>query len=97
MRGNRTDANTIEIVDALRKVGAVWVDCTGDPRIGFDGLIAFRSSLLAVELKDGKKAPSARRLTDNEAKRAYQLAHVGVTVHVINNCDEALKLIGATK
>lgn len=97
MRANKIDANQREIVDALRKVGAVWISTSGDPSIGFDGLIAYRTRLLPCEIKDGSKPPSARRLTDNESKRAYQLAHVGVKVSVVTSVEDALRLIGAIK
>lgn len=90
----RVDANTTQIVDALRKVGAVWISTTGDPSIGFDGIACKAGRTWLIEVKDGSRPPSARRLTDNESKRAYQLANVGVTVHVVNNTDEALRLIG---
>lgn len=97
MRGNRIDATTKEIVDALRKAGCIWIDCTGSPSIGFDGIICKASRVYLVELKNGNRPPSARRLTDTEMRRSCQLERVGVTVHVINNCDEALRLIGAMK
>jgi len=92
---NRTDDNQGEIVDALRGVGAEWVPTTGDPRIGFDGLIAFRGRLYAAEIKDGSKPPSRRKLTDNERKRKAQLAAVGVDVLVIECVMDALRQIGA--
>lgn len=96
MRGHRVDANTTEIVKALRRAGAEWVDCTGDPRIGFDGLIAFRGVLYAAELKNCAQVPSKRRMTEGEEKRAERLARKGVKVLVILDPLDALRQIGAT-
>ena len=58
----RVDANTQEIVAAWRKMGAYWIDCTGDPSIGFDGILAHRGKLWLVEIKDGSKPPSDPRI-----------------------------------
>jgi hypothetical protein len=92
---NRVDAPTKAIREACQKAGAVWIDMTGDGSIGFDSLIAFRSKLYPVEVKDGAKPLSARKLTDTERKRSEQLARVGVTVHIVTSEIEALRLIGA--
>lgn len=56
----RTDANLTPIVKAYRKLGcSVWVSNLGpvDLVVGYGGI----SEL--VEVKDGSKPPSARRLT----------------------------------
>lgn len=92
---NRVDANTQAIRDAVQKVGGVWVDCTGDGTIGFDSIVAFRGRVWLCEVKDGSLSPSRQKLTETERKRAEQLAHVGVTVHVITSETECLRLIGA--
>lgn len=94
-RKNRVDSNTADIRDAVQKAGAVFVDMTGDGTIGFDALIAFRGKTWLCEVKDGSKPPSARKLTDTEAKRAAQLERVGVTVHVVLDEVSVLRLIGA--
>jgi hypothetical protein len=97
MRANRTDGNKSEIVAALRKAGAEWVSCEGDPKIGFDGLVAFRSVLYAVEIKNGSLPPSRRRLTKGESDRAEQLARKGVKLLIILDPQDALRQIGAMK
>jgi hypothetical protein len=97
MRGNRIDANQKEVVDALRSVGALWVSTSGDPQVGFDGICCFRSRVFLVEIKDGKKPASRRRLTDGEAARMDDLKRQGVRLHVWESADSALRAIGAIK
>lgn len=56
----RVDANQAEIVLGLQKIGAYWLPL-GYP---VDGLVGYRQRWIPVELKDGTKPPSRRRLTD---------------------------------
>jgi hypothetical protein len=95
MTHKRIDANQPSIVATLRAVGAEWISTTRDPGVGFDGIICFRGEVHLVELKDGSKPPSRRRLTDNETRRREQLERVGVKVHIIESADDALRVIGA--
>ncbi len=92
MRGNRIDANQREIVAALRKVGCIWIDCSGDPAIGFDGLVIRKGQIWIVEIKDGLKPPSARELTRREKLRHEELAVQGVKIHVVQSVEDALAL-----
>jgi hypothetical protein len=94
---HRKDDNQRDVEQALARAGALWIDCTGDPCIGFDGLIAFRGKLFVVEVKDGAKVPSARRLTKGESTRKFELEMKGVEYNVVESVDEALKLIGAIR
>jgi hypothetical protein len=55
----RVDANQAAIVDALRRIGCVVYEI----RQPCDLLIGHRRRWLLAEVKDGAKAPSARRLT----------------------------------
>jgi hypothetical protein len=88
------DSNQGEIVAALRKVGAVVIPVTGDVRIGFDLLAAWGGRLYALEVKDGSKPPSARRLTPGEQARAQELSAVGVPLHVVETPEQALQILG---
>lgn len=96
MRGNRVDGNSAEIVDALRKAGALWIPTSGDPKIAFDGICCFHSRIYLVEIKDGSKPPSARRLTPAEQERQIQLKQSGVNLRIWESPEDALKDIGAT-
>jgi hypothetical protein len=94
-RRNRIDANQAAIVQAVRGIGAVWIATTGDPRIGFDGLVGFRETLYPVEIKDGAKSPCERKLTPGEQQRVAELAAVGVHVCVATCPHDVLVAIGA--
>jgi hypothetical protein len=94
---NRKDANQPEIEQALRSVGAEVIDCTIAPDLGFDLLVAFRSKLHVVEIKNPKQPLSKRKLTDGEEKRKKQLEYKGVKYNVIETTDEILRLIGAIR
>jgi hypothetical protein len=65
-RAPRLDANHGEITDVLRGAGAsVW--STAGVGHGFpDLVVGWQGVNLLVEVKDGRKPPSARRLTADE-------------------------------
>ena len=55
--------------------------------------LIYRGNISYVEIKDGAKPPSARKLTPDQVEfHAKCLAH-GYTVHVIKSVDEAIQLI----
>jgi len=89
----RTDANQTEVVRALRQIGAEWIPTSGDPMIGFDGLVLWRSRVLICEVKDGSKPPSARKLTDNELKRQAQCESRGIPFLILTSPEQAVELI----
>lgn len=91
MRAAKVDANQAEIVAALRKVGA-----TVEPlhRVGGgcpDLAVGFRGANYLIEVKDGGKAPSARKL--NPAQIEWHGSWRGA-VAVASNVDDALAIIG---
>lgn len=90
----RTDANQARIVDALRKIGCT-VAITSGVGNGFpDLLVGYRGTTFLMELKDGDKPPSERKLTEAEA---YFLANWrGGPAVVVESVDDALKAILAT-
>ncbi len=62
-RAGRTDRNHGAIVDVGRYVGATMVP-TGAVGDGFpDVLVGWRGETLLVEIKDGERVPSERKLT----------------------------------
>lgn len=89
-RAAKVDANQSAIVAAFRKAGAsvqpLHMVGQGCP----DLLVGFRGRNLAVEVKDGSKPPSARKLTADEAE--WHEAWRG-QVCVVNDEDEALGLL----
>lgn len=64
----KKDANHDEIVLAFRSLGCGWMDTYqfGSPLL--DGLAEINGQTLLIEIKDGSKPPSARKLTEGEAK-----------------------------
>lgn len=65
-RAARTDTNQIDIVRALRSIGAN-VEVTSGIGNGFPDLVVmFRHRVTFVEIKDGSRPPSQRLLTDRE-------------------------------
>lgn len=93
MRQNaRKDANQDDIVSGLRAVGAS-VAVTHQLGDGFvDIVVGFRGANYLIEIKDGSKPPSRRRLTPDEQE--FHDAWRG-RVDVANSLDEALRIIGA--
>jgi hypothetical protein len=86
----RIDANQNEIVDALRKCGAtVRVITQGD---GIpDLLVGYNGFSILMEVKDGQKVPSARKLT--EAEQDFFDKWTGGMLVVVNSVEEALDIL----
>ena len=84
---NRIDANQNSIVDALRKAGAyVRIISQGD---GIpDLLVAYKGYTILMEVKDGNKPPSARKLT--EAEQKFFDEWTGGMLVVVNSVEESL-------
>lgn len=93
-RAARTDRNQQDVIDALRRVGASVCD-TSRLGEGFpDLVVGFRADNFMLEVKDGTKPPSARKLTLAEEEFINNWRG---TVYVVNNVDEALQAIGAIR
>jgi hypothetical protein len=90
-RANRTDANQAAIVSDARKAGIVFIPTTGDPKIGFDGLFAFKSQVVPAEIKDPAQKPSDRRLTKTEAARKAELEAVGAPYLIVETTEDVLR------
>ena len=84
---NRIDENQNEIVKALRKAGAyVRIISQGD---GIpDLLVAYKGVTILMEVKDGDKVPSARKLT--EAEQKFFDEWTGGMLVIVNSVDEAI-------
>lgn len=86
----RKDANQDEIVSALRSIGAT-VTSVHQVGNGLPDLICgFRGKNYLLEIKDGNKPPSRRRLTEDEKKWHKQWqGHVDI----VESVDDAINLI----
>ena len=87
---NRIDANQNQIVDAMRKVGAVVRIISQGDGIP-DLLVGYKGYTILMEVKDGDKVPSARKLTEAEQK-FFDDWRGGMLV-IVNSVDEALETL----
>ncbi len=88
---NRIDANQNQIVDAMRKVGAVVRIISQGDGIP-DLLVGYKGYTILMEVKDGDKVPSARKLT--EAEQKFFDDWRGGMLAVVNSVEEALEILG---
>ena len=87
----RTDANHADIVAALRKTGWIVWDTHHYPE--FVDAIAMKAGRLKfIEIKDGSKPPSARRLTLAQEHLHGWLQWAEHPVVVLASVEEALNL-----
>lgn len=90
-RAPRKDANHAEIVAALRKDGVVVIDLSA---LGDDipDLLCGRSVWKLLEIKDGEKIPSKRRLSRGQAEFHAMCGEHGLPCFVVETVEEALSL-----
>jgi len=89
-RAANLDSNQPDIVDALRKAGAS-VTSTAGVGNGFPDLaVGVRGVTVLMEVKDGSKPPSHRKLTSPE--REWHGAWRG-SVFVVESVEQALKIL----
>ena len=88
-RAARRDDNEQDIIKAMRAEGA-YVKQINDEGL-FDLLVSYRGETLLIEVKDGAKPPSARRLTDAELK--FHEEWPGSDLFIITSVEEAIALL----
>ena len=86
-RAARRDDNEDEIVGALKRHG-VHVKKVNDEG-AFDLLCWYKGRTVLLEVKDGKKPPSARKLSD--AEQRFHDDWPGDNLHVVLSADDAVK------
>lgn len=91
-RTGHKDANQDEIVRALREIGAS-VAITSGAGYGLpDLIVGFRGETFLLEVKDGTKPMSKKKLSANEA---YFVEHwKGRPVAIVESVADALRAIG---
>jgi Holliday junction resolvase len=84
----KIDANHVEIVDALRAEGwLVW--STAALGKGFPDLLCGKQGkLVLVEVKDGSKPPSKRRLTQDELVAHARFKAHGIEILVVERVED---------
>mgnify|MGYP001582286321 CR=1 FL=1 len=82
----RRDENHAEIKGVFESLDCSVIDVAGAP-CGFDLIVGYKTQAIAVEVKDGSKPPSARKLTlnENNAHNAWRGPKC-----VVKNNDEAV-------
>jgi Holliday junction resolvase len=92
MMPRRVDANHWDVFSALKRLG--WcVVSTAELGGGFPDLVAARGGVLKlIEVKDGKKKPSARKLTPSEADFHRLFAAAGCPVVIVESLEDVVKL-----
>jgi hypothetical protein len=93
-RDGRVDANQSDIDRALRAVGASVQPLSSVGGGCPDRLVGFRGVNYLLEIKDGSKPPSKRKLTPDQV--VWHGTWQGQKA-VVKSVDEALQAIGATK
>lgn len=88
----KVDANHAEIVKAMRAIGAYVIN-TSSLKNAFDCIVFFRGNTYAIEIKDGSKTPSQRKLTPGEIECQNNIEARGGKYHVIKSKNEAIELL----
>jgi Holliday junction resolvase len=86
----KIDANQTEIVKALRQAGCSVQSLAGVGNGCPDLLVARNGLMWLMEVKDGSKCPSARKLTDDEIAWRQRW---NATVHVVEGVEDALAMV----
>lgn len=90
-RAAKVDANHVEIVRALRDIGAGVQSLAAIGKGCPDLLVGFRGQNFCLEVKDGAKPASAQALTPDEER--WEENWPG-QYHVVRTVDEALRIVG---
>ena len=88
----KVDANNDQIVSALRSAGAFVFSLASVGGGCPDLLVGFRGQTLLLEVKDGRRPPSQRKLTDDQLK--FQREWLGGPLAVVDSPESALRMIG---
>ena len=91
MKAARVDANQPEIVEALRAVGCTVQHLHTVGKGCPDLLVGRAGRNFLLEIKDGNKPPSKRKLTADE--KEWHQTWTGQVI-VVNSVDEALEAVG---
>lgn len=94
-RAAKTDANQTQVVEALRAAGATVQSLAAVGQGVPDLLVGFQGKTLLMEVKDGRKPPSQRQLTEDQLK--WHGAWRGGPVAIVDGPDAALRMLGVMK
>jgi Holliday junction resolvase len=91
-RSAKVDANQVEIVKALRAAGATVQSLAATGQGVPDLLVGCRQQTYLLEIKDGNKPASARKLTPDQI--VWHQNWRGGTIAVVESVEDALRVIG---
>ena len=94
-RAAKIDANQTQVVLALQAAGATVQSLAAVGQGVPDLLVGFQGKTLLMEVKDGQKPPSARRLTEDQL--TWHGAWRGGPLAVVDVVDAALRVLGVLK
>lgn len=86
------DDNHNEVVSAFRRLGGVVTSTTCVKQF-CDMVVAYNGHWILIEVKDGKKPPSQRKLTEREQRYHDDVSKVGCMVHIVESVEDVIKLI----
>lgn len=86
-RAAKVDDNHVEIRDAAKKMGAGWLD-VHQLKNCCDAFMAYKGVTVAIEIKDGNKPPSRRKLTEGERKFSEGWVATGGKFAVIESIEQ---------
>lgn len=90
----KTDANHKEIMNAFRQIPYLSVFSTHMVGKGFpDIVVGYRGINLLVEIKDGKKSPSQRKLTKDEMVFHRQWNGQVIVITCVEDIYKLLKIL----
>ena len=95
MRAAKVDANHVQVVEALRAAGATVQSLAGVGKGVPDLLVGHQGHTLLMEVKDGDKSPSQRKLTEDQLK--WHREWNGGTLAVVDGPEAALRALGVIK
>lgn len=90
-RAAKVDANQPEVTKKLREYGATVQPLHTVGKGCPDLLVGYRGTNYLMEIKDGTRAPSDRKLTKDE--EVWHMTWTG-TVHTVESWEDALAVIG---
>ena len=92
-RAAKIDANQHEIVAALRLAGGLWVP-QGWP---IDGWAGRGGVWCPIEIKDGRKPPSAQKLTDDQVEFMRNCQAYRLPFAVVKSPEDILAALGSIR
>lgn len=90
MRANNTDGNQTEIITRFKKFGCSVLNISSLKKC-CDIIVSKHGRSIFVEIKDGSKVPSARKLTEGEQLFKAQTQGIWRLVESVADADEVIK------